>query len=138
MAVIKAKVKWIENVRSIVDNSRSHSVVCDLPVDVGGGDTGPTALELAVMALADCAATIFADVAKKSKIELSDLEVTAEAEKAADSPKILGVNLNVNVKGKARETLLKACWRRTEANCPVVSIFRDNVPINVTFKAESE
>lgn len=138
MAVIKVKVKWIENVRSIVDNSRSHSIVCDLPVKAGGGDTGPTALELAVMALADCAATIFADVAKKSKIELSDLEVIAEAEKAADSPKILGVNLNVNVKGKAREALLNACWRRTEANCPVLSIFRDNVPINVTFKAESK
>ncbi|MEM4522636.1 MAG: hypothetical protein QW738_05460 [Nitrososphaeria archaeon] len=64
----KAKAKWIENVRSVVDNSRTHSIVCDLPVTGGGSDSGPTALELAIMALADCAVTIFADVCKKSNI----------------------------------------------------------------------
>ena len=65
MPKVKATAKWIENVRSVVDNSRTHSVVCDLSTSAGGNDTGPTALELAVMALADCAVTIFADVCKR-------------------------------------------------------------------------
>ena len=46
-----------------------------------GDDTGPTAVELAVMALADCTATIFAKVAKDSNIEVKDIKVVAEAEK---------------------------------------------------------
>ena len=63
-----ATAKWIENVRSIVDNSRTHNVVCDLSTSAGGNNTDPTALELAIMALADCAVTIFADICKQSKI----------------------------------------------------------------------
>ncbi len=137
MVKFKATAKWIGNVRSVVDNSRTHSIVCDLPKGQDGDDTGPTALELAVMALADCALTIYSDVAKKSKIELTTLEVVAEAEKAADAPKITGVTIKVNVSGKARKGLLEAVWRRTEANCPVVAIFKDPIPVKVELKTET-
>ena len=134
MPVIKATAKWIENVRTIVDNSRTHTIVCDLPAMKGGDDTGPTALELAIMSIADCAATIFADVCKQSKIEISKLEVVAEADKPEDSPKLKGVTLRVKVSAKARKQLIEAAWRRTEANCPVLAIFSEAVPL----KAELE
>ena len=134
MAKITAKAMLIENVRTIVDNSRVHSVVCDLPTAQGGQDSGPTALELAVMGLADCAATIFADVAKRSNIEVEKLEVVAEAEKPGDSPVLKGVKLKVHVSAKARKRLLEAVWRRTEANCPVVAIFREQIPVEVEFE----
>ena len=132
-----ARTTWIKNVRTIVDNSRTHTVVCDLPTAKGGDDTGPTALELAIMALSDCAATIFADVAKQSKIEFEKLEVVAEAEKPQDSPKLSGVKLKVIVSAKARKQLIEAIWRRTEANCPVVSIFKDSIPVEVELSTET-
>lgn len=132
-----ARTTWIKNVRTIVDNSRTHTVVCDLPTAKGGNDTGPTALELAIMALSDCAATIFADVAKQSKIEFEKLEVVAEAEKPQDSPKLSGIKLKVNVSAKARKQLIEAIWRRTEANCPVVSIFKDSIPVEVELSTET-
>ena len=134
MPKITARTKLIENVRTIVDNSRTHSVVCDLQNAKGGQDTGPTALELALMGLADCAATIFADVAKQSKIEVTKLEVVAEAEKVADLPLLKSVKLKVNVSAKARKQLLQAVWRRTEANCPVVAIFKKPIPVEVVFE----
>ncbi|MGD8565138.1 MAG: OsmC family protein [Candidatus Bathyarchaeota archaeon] len=112
-------------------------MVCDL-TPPKGEDTGPTALELAIMALADCAATIFLDVAKQSKIETGKLEVVADADKSADSPKLKGVKMNVYVSSKARKQLLEAVWRRTEVNCPVVSIFTDPVPVKIDLKIESE
>ena len=86
MPKIKAKATWVENVRSKVDNQRNHSVECDLSTAAGGTDCGPTALELSLMALADCGVTIFADVCKKSNIKLNKVEVTAEADKSPDSP----------------------------------------------------
>src|SRR4030043_2011015 len=97
MPKIKAKAKLVENVRSIVDNSRTHSVVCDLSTAAGGNDSGPTALELALMALADCGVTIFADVCKKSNIELGKVEIEVEADKSPDSPAVTGVTMKVNV-----------------------------------------
>jgi uncharacterized OsmC-like protein len=134
MPKYKATAKWIENVRSAVDNSRTHSVVCDLPVPAGGNDTGPTALELAIMALADCAVTIFADVCKQSKIELSKVEAVVEAEKPADSPILSGVTIKTKVIAKARKELLESAWRRTEASCPVLSVFKEPIPLKVEFE----
>jgi uncharacterized OsmC-like protein len=131
---IKATARWIENVRTLADNTRTHSMALDLPPTKGGDDTGPTALELAIMALADCAITIFADVCKQSNINLNSLEAMAEAEKPADSAKLNGVNIKIKVSADARKQLLEAAWRRTEAKCPVLSIFKDPIPL----KAELE
>ena len=127
MPTIKATAKLVENVRPIADNSRGHSVVLDLRTAEGGDNTGPSALELAIMFLADCVVTIFADVCKQSKVGLSKVEVVAEAEKPSDSPRLTGVNMKVTVSAKARKQLLDAVWRRTEANCPVVSIFEEKI-----------
>jgi uncharacterized OsmC-like protein len=138
MPQIKAKATWVENVRSIVDNQRTHSIVCDLSTAAGGTDSGPTALELSMMALADCGVTIFADVCKKSNIELSKVEVRVEAEKSPDSPTITGVTMKVNVSSKARQELLDAAWRRTEANCPVLFIFKEPISVKVEFEAKPE
>ena len=138
MPTIKATAKLVENVRTIADNSRGHSIVLDLGTAKGGDNTGPSALELAIMALADCAVTIFADVCKKSSVELSKMEVVAEAEKPADSPKLTGVNMKVTVVAKARKQKLEAVWRRTEANCPVVSIFADKIPIKIELETITE
>jgi len=137
MAKIVAKAKLIDNVRSIGDNSRTHTIVCDLPVSAGGTDMGPTALEIALIALADCAVTIYADVAKRSKIELTSLEAVAEAEKLEGAPKLAGVKLKIKVAGKAREKTLEAVWRRTEDNCPVLRIFKEPVPIEAEIEIES-
>jgi uncharacterized OsmC-like protein len=138
MPKIKVNAKWVENVRSIADNSRTHSIVCDLPSAQDGGDTGPTALELALMALADCGVTIFSSVCKKSNIELNKVEVTVEAEKLPTSPVIEGVTMKVNVSAKARKALLEGAWRRTEANCPVVSIFTEPIPVKIEFETQEE
>jgi uncharacterized OsmC-like protein len=134
MPKIKAKATWVENVRSIVDNQRTHSIVCDLSTPAGGTDCGPTALELSMMALADCGATIFADVCKKSNIHPSKVEVTVEADKATDSPAVTGITMKVNVVSDARKELVEAAWRRTEANCPVLIIFKDPTPVKVEFE----
>lgn len=129
MAKIVARSKIVDNVRSIGDNSRTHTIVCDLPVNKGGTDMGPTALEVAMIALADCAVTIYADVAKRSNVEITSLEAVAEAEKPEDSPTITNVKLKIKVSGRASERVLRAIWRRTEANCPVLRIFREPIPI---------
>lgn len=138
MPKIKATAKLVENVRSVADNSRTHGIVLDLETAKGGTDMGPTALELALMALADCAVTIGADVAKKSNLALTKLEAYAEADKSPDSPIVTNVSLKVRVAGKARKELLEALWRRTEANCPVLFIFKEPIPVKVELETTPE
>jgi uncharacterized OsmC-like protein len=138
MPKIKATAKLVENVRSVADNSRTHSIVLDLETAKGGTDMGPTALELALMALADCAVTIAADVAKKSNLTLTKLEAYAEADKSPDSPIVTNVNLKVRVAGKARKELLEALWKRTEAICPVIFIFKEPIPVKLELETTPE
>lgn len=134
MAKIQAKARLIENFQVLSTNMRTHAFIFDLPASYKGTDTGPTALEAALMSLAGCAATIYALVAKNSNVELEHLEVIAEAEKSEDSPKLTSVKLKVNVTGKANEKTLSALWRRTEENCPVLHIFKDSIPVEAEFK----
>ena len=138
MVKIKVTAKWVENVCSVAENSRCNKVVMDLGTASGGDNKGPSALEAAIMSLADCAITIFANVCKQSNVELSKMEVEAEAEKPAGSPIISGVTMKVKLAAKARKQKLEAIWRRTEANCPVVFIFQENIPINIEVETISE
>ena len=131
MAKLKANAKLLENVRLETDNDRGHKVICDLSEASGGTNAGPTPLELALMALAGCGVIIYADVCKNSKIDPGKIEIAVEAEKTPNSPMLSGVNMKVNIESKARKALIEAAWRRTEANCPVLFVYKESVPVKV-------
>ena len=131
IAKVKGNAKLLENVRLETDNGRGHKVICDLSEAAGGTNAGPTPLELVVMALAGCGVIIYADVCKNSKIEPGKIEINVEAEKAASSPMLTGVTMKVNIDSPVRKGLVEAAWRRTEANCPVMFVYKESVPVKV-------
>ncbi|MEM2188039.1 MAG: OsmC family protein [Nitrososphaerota archaeon] len=118
---MKAVSVWISGFRSVVDNGRAHSVVVDLPVNQGGEDLGPTALELALMSLAGCIGTIFAIVAGKRKLSYESLRVELEAEKGEKTiEKVRGV---LRIKTAASREEVETALRLTMEICPVGLIF---------------
>jgi putative redox protein len=131
MAKIKGKAKLIENTCLITENGRGHSVICDLPESDGGKNSGPSPLELALMALAGCGVIIYADVCKNSKIDPGKIEIDVEGEEASPSPVIQNVAMKVHITSKNRKALTEAAWRRTEANCPVLCIYKKPIPVKV-------
>ena len=131
MAKLKGNAKLLENVRLVTDNGRGHSVICDLSEAAGGTNAGPSPLELALMALAGCGVIIYADVCRKSKIDPGKIAIGVEAEKSSDSPTLKGVTMKVNIESKMRKALVEAAWRRTEAGCPVLFVYKESVPVKV-------
>lgn len=136
MAKWKVTTRLVENTRSIADNSRGHNITLDLPVAQGGDNEGPTALELVLMSLAGCAVTIYADIAKRSKVPINKLVAEVEAEKSSSLPIV--ISLKMNVQGKASKTMLETMWRKTEVQCPVMTIFTQATPIKVQLETVSE
>jgi uncharacterized OsmC-like protein len=136
--VLNGNAKLIENTRLVTDNGRGHEVTCDLPESQGGTNSGPSPLELALMSLAGCGVIIYADVCKKSKIDPGIIEVHVEAEKSPDSPVLKSVTMKVNIKSKVRKALVEAAWRRTEANCPVFYIYKEQIPTKVKVDIQTE
>ena len=137
MAKIKANAKLLENTRLIAENGRGHSIICDLPVSSGGTNSGPTPLELSLMSLAGCGVIIFADVCKNSKIEPINIEIEVEAEKTSTSPTLKAITMKVKIVSKIRKGLVEAAWRRTEAGCPVLFVYKESIPVNVEVEVET-
>jgi uncharacterized OsmC-like protein len=138
MGKIKGNAKLIENTRLVTDNGRGHSVTCDLPESQGGTNAGPSPLELALMSLAGCGVIIYADVCKNSKIDPGSIEVNVEAEKTPNSPILAGVTMKVSIKSKTRKALIEAAWRRTEAGCPVLYVYKEKIPTKVEVDIKTE
>jgi uncharacterized OsmC-like protein len=137
MAKLNASAKLLENVRLVTENGRGHSVICDLSETAGGTNTGPTPLELALMALAGCGVIIYADVCKNSKIDPGNIEIAVEAEKISSSPLLTGVTMKVKIASKTRKALVEAAWRRTEAGCPVLFVYKESIPVKVELEVKS-
>ena len=137
MAKLKGNARLLENVRLVTDNGRGHSVICDLSKDSGGTNAGPSPLELALMALAGCGVIIYADVCKRSKIDPGKIAIGVEAEKSSGSLILKGVTMKVNIESKVRKALVEAAWRRTEASCPVLFVYKESVPVKVDLEIKT-
>jgi len=119
--------------QSIVDNGRHHGVVLDLPGAKGGDDLGPTALELAVMALSGCVSTIWAVAATNSKVAYDRMLVEVEADKPDDQPTITAVRCVVTVESKEPREKLQRTLDKTMSTCPVGKLYeKAGIPMQVT------
>jgi putative redox protein len=63
---------------------REHRLIADEPQDKGGTDAGPSPTELLAAALASCTAITIEMYADRKEWELGQVEVSVDAEKAAD------------------------------------------------------
>lgn len=92
---MEVRVKQIEKFRFQVE-ARSHSVVCDQPVENGGDDAGMTPPELMLASLATCAEFYAVQYLRTRKLDDRGVEVTVAAEKLMQ-PARLG-NFRIHVK----------------------------------------
>jgi len=112
-----------ERFQSIVDNDRHHGLVLDLPEAKGGDDFAPTALELVVMGLAGCISTIWAVVAKNSRLSYRNIEVVVDAEMPDGAPTITGAKAMVTVDSDEPEEKLQRVLDKTMQVCPVGRLY---------------
>jgi uncharacterized OsmC-like protein len=98
---------------------------------------GPSALELSLMSLAGCYATIFALTARKMRMPLNILEVKAEGVKSEEAGTIVETRFDIWVKTKAPEDRAQRCHQLTARDCPVGKISeKAGVRISYNLKIE--
>lgn len=115
--------KWIEGYRSETDNGRGHRVVVDLPKAKEGTDLAPTALELAVMALAGCVTTIFATMANKRRWAFRAVRVEMDAEQSPGAATVDRIRARLTVTTDADRQEVETTLRLTMSACPVGALF---------------
>jgi len=138
MTKLYANAKWIENMRIDVDDDRTHAICLDLQPD-DGTDMGPSALELSLMSLAGCYATIFALTAKKMRVATKYLKVHLEAIKSEKAGTITEAKLNISASVDASRDRLQRVHELTIRNCPVGKLFeKAGVKLNYNLKTENQ
>jgi putative redox protein len=92
---MEVKVSHLGQVKFNIQ-SRSHSILCDQPVENGGEDCAMTPPELMLASLASCAAFYAVQYLKSRNLAESGVEVSVTADKLKQ-PARLG-NFNIRVK----------------------------------------
>lgn len=115
--------KWIDKYKFRVDDGRHPYFELDVPPKFGGEDSAPTALEMAVMALATCLGTTYKMTADHMHLTIKELEVKAIANKL-DDIHLSDIHLIVRVKSQEPLEKLEKALLLAEKNCAVDIIFQ--------------
>ncbi|HEX5227536.1 MAG TPA: OsmC family protein [Bryobacteraceae bacterium] len=109
--------------------ARGHRVICDQPVDNGGGDAGMTPPEFLLAALATCGGYYAAQYLHARKLPAENLRVRVVGEKAQQPARLAAFRIEVTAAGleeRYQEGLfraVKSCLiHNTLLNQPAIDI----------------
>jgi putative redox protein len=85
---MKTRVKWIEGVSFVVETGSGHAVVVDGAPEAGGRNVGMRPMEMVLGGTAACSAFDVVWILRKARQPVTDCVVDAEAERAAEDPKV--------------------------------------------------
>jgi putative redox protein len=123
----EAKTTWIEKQRFDGIASSGHSIVVD-----GDKTAGNSPMELVLIALCGCTSYDAVSILQKKREKLASLEVRAQAERAADPPKIYtNIKLIYRVGGKvSRKAVEDAVRLSKDKYCSVSAMLAKTAKIS--------
>lgn len=96
----------------------NHSVIIDVPPDMGGTDRGPTPPQLFVASLGSCIAAFVANYCNNTGIDATDMTVDVTFDKVEDPTRLVNIKVHVNLPHGDYKRREKALLRVAE-HCPV-------------------
>jgi putative redox protein len=98
---MKARIKWVEGVSFVAETGSGHALVVDGAPEAGGRNLGPRPMELVLAGTAACTAFDVVWILKKARQPAAECTVEAEAERAAEEPRVFTrIHLVYRVRGK--------------------------------------
>jgi putative redox protein len=118
----------------------AHDIVIDEPSGIGGGDTGPNPVEVALAALGSCQAITYRMWALRLGIQCDEVKVRVEGDidargllgiEGSARPGLTAVRVAVVLEGPDR-TRFEELRTAVDQHCPVLDIFAIGVPVTTT------
>jgi putative redox protein len=107
-----AKVQWIGDQRFVAISPSGHALVMDSD---SASNTGPTPMELLLMALGACTATDIVIILEKKRQKLTSLEVICSGERAAEPPRVwTKLDILFRLRGKLEQSGVKQAIQLSE------------------------
>ena len=87
-ALLKARIKWIENVAFLGETESGHALLMDGSPEAGGRNLGPRPMETVLIGTGACSAFDVVHILKKAREPITDCVVEIAAERAPTDPKV--------------------------------------------------
>ena len=123
----EAKVIWTDQDRFLGAATSGHALV----MDAGAVKTASTPVELVLMALCGCTSSDVVGILRKKREPFTSLEVSAQAERAAEHPKVFThIKLLYRVRGKVTHKAMEDAVRLSkEKYCSVSAMLEKTATI---------
>ena len=128
-----AKVQWIGDQRFAAISPSGHALVMDSDP---ASNTGPTPMELLLMALGACTATDIVIILEKKRQKLTSLEVICSGERAAEPPRVwTKLDILFRLRGKFEESGVKQAIRLSEEKyCSVSATLKKTAKLSWSYE----
>lgn len=120
---------------------RGFTSIIDEPENIGGDNTGPTPVEVALSSLAACQEITYRYYADKLDIPLNSVEIEINGKldfkgflsvSEEVRPGYQNVNVNVYLDSSAEKDKLEKLKEIVDKHCPVLDLFRNPTPVNTS------
>lgn len=130
--MVEAKVIWTDGERFVAAASSGHSIV----VDASSAKTANGPMELVLIGLCACTAVDVVSILRKKREPFTGLEVRAEAERAAEPPKVYEqIRLVYRVSGHVSHKAVEDAVRLSEEKyCSVAAMLNKTARISFEIK----
>jgi putative redox protein len=135
--IMKARVKWVEEVTFLGEAASGHAVVMDGPPESGGRNLGVRPMEMLLLGMGGCTAFDVVMILKKARQEITDCVVEMEAERAATDPKVftrIHVHFVVTGNGLLDKQVARAVELSAEKYCSASIMLSKSVDITHSYK----
>ena len=128
----EAKVIWTDQDHFLGAATSGHALV----MDAGAVKTASTPVELVLMALCGCTSSDVVGILRKKREPFSSLEVSAQADRAAEHPKVFThIKLLYRVRGKVTHKAMEDAVRLSkEKYCSVSAMLEKTATIEAAIE----
>ena len=121
-----------------------HEIVIDEPSAIGGGETGPSPVEVALVALGSCQAITYRLWALRLGIQCDEVMVRVEGDfdsrgmlgiEGSARPGFTAVRVAVSLEGPDR-TRFEELRNTVDQHCPILDLFAIGVPVTTALSDE--
>ena len=134
---MKATVVWKEKSAFVGKSESGHNVRMDCATDKGGDNSGPSPMELMLLALGGCTGMDVVAFLKKRKVEPAGVEIEIEAERAREHPQVYTkATILYKIKGDGiKESDVKWAVELSQSKyCSVTAMFAKTAKIDFRWK----
>ena len=95
------EVDWIDGLRFVARDDKSHSIVMDVSKEHGGEGSGFGPMQLLLAALGGCSGVDITGIMHKQRQKLEHLKITVSGRRVAEPPRVYDkIHVKYRLKGK--------------------------------------